>query len=60
VCGTPRGANTTSPGLARAISSRVQELPHRERYLRISHAFVRAVLETHTDLVDRVEEELHS
>jgi PadR family transcriptional regulator AphA len=43
--------------LARA-ESRVGELPHRERYLRLSHAFVRKVLEAHEDLVDRVEDEL--
>jgi DNA-binding PadR family transcriptional regulator len=43
--------------LARA-EARAGDIPHRERYLRLSHAFVRKVLEAHAELVDRVEEEL--
>jgi DNA-binding PadR family transcriptional regulator len=33
-------------------------LPHRERYLRLSHAFARDLLRAHQDLLRRVEEEL--
>jgi PadR family transcriptional regulator, regulatory protein AphA len=44
-------------GLARA-EARAHEFPHRERYLRINHTFMRAIVQAHEDLVDRVEEEL--
>jgi DNA-binding GntR family transcriptional regulator len=44
--------------LLAGAEARVHEFPHRERYLRLNHAFMRKILEAHQDLVDRVEEEL--
>src|SRR5262245_58317680 len=38
--------------------ARASELPHRERYLRLNHTFMRAIIKAHEDLIDRVEEEL--
>jgi DNA-binding PadR family transcriptional regulator len=46
-----------SEGLARA-EARASEFPHRERYLRINHQFMRALVKAHEDLVDSVEKEL--
>ena len=42
--------------VARA-EARVHEFPHRERYLRLNHAFVRAILRAHEELVDAAERE---
>jgi DNA-binding PadR family transcriptional regulator len=39
-------------------AARAHEFPHRERYLRLQHTFMRAMIKAHEDLVDRVEEEL--
>jgi len=41
-----------------SAAARAHEFPHRERYLRLNHAFMRAILKAHEELVDRVEEEL--
>jgi DNA-binding PadR family transcriptional regulator len=46
-----------SEQVARA-EARAHEFPHRERYLRINHAFMHAIVKAHEDLIDRVEEEL--
>lgn len=39
---------------------RAHEFPHRERYLLLNHAFARAIVRAHADLVDSVERELGS
>jgi len=41
-----------------AAEARAHEFPHRERYLRIQHTFMRAMVEAHEELIARVEEEL--
>jgi DNA-binding PadR family transcriptional regulator len=41
-----------------AAEARAHAFPHRERYLRIQHTFMRAMIKAHVDLIDRVEEEL--
>jgi DNA-binding PadR family transcriptional regulator len=41
-----------------AAEARAHEFPHRERYLRIQHTFMRAMVKAHEELVERVEEEL--
>jgi DNA-binding PadR family transcriptional regulator len=38
--------------------ARASQFPHRERYLRLNHTFMRAVIEAHEDLIDLVEREL--
>jgi DNA-binding PadR family transcriptional regulator len=40
------------------IEARAAALPHRERYLRINHVFMRAILRAHEELVEAAEEEL--
>jgi len=47
--------------LAEQVSNaeaRASEFPHRERYLRLSHTFMRAVIKAHEDLIEVVEKEL--
>lgn len=39
-------------------AARASEFPHRERYLRLNHTFMRAILKAHEDLIARVEEQL--
>jgi len=41
-----------------SAAARAPEFPHRERYLRINHTFMRAVIKAHEDLIDLVEKEL--
>jgi DNA-binding PadR family transcriptional regulator len=41
-----------------SAAARAHEFPHRERYLRINHAFFRAIIKAHEDLIDSVEKEL--
>jgi DNA-binding PadR family transcriptional regulator len=41
-----------------SAAARAHEFPHRERYLRINHTFMRAIIKAHEDLVDLVEKEL--
>jgi DNA-binding PadR family transcriptional regulator len=41
-----------------AAAARASEFPHRERYLRLNHTFMRAILKAHEDLIDLVENEL--
>ena len=38
--------------------ARAHEYPHRERYLRLNHTFMRAMLKAHEDLIALVEKEL--
>jgi DNA-binding PadR family transcriptional regulator len=38
--------------------ARASELPHRERYLRLNHTFMRAVIKAHEDLIELAEKEL--
>jgi DNA-binding PadR family transcriptional regulator len=38
--------------------ARASNLPHRERYLRINYTFMRAIIQAHEDLIDRVDKEL--
>ena len=40
------------------IEARAAALPHRERYLRVNHVFMRAILRAHEELVEAVEKEL--
>jgi hypothetical protein len=37
---------------------RAEQLPHREKYLRLVNGFLRRLLDLHMDLVDEVEREL--
>ncbi|SRR6266545_2311107 len=46
--------------LLERAEARRHQFPHRERYLRLSHAFARALLKAHEDLVDAAERELGS
>ena len=51
----------TSPQHARTSTSprrRCAALPHRERYLRLVHAYGRALLDMHEDWLDEAEREL--
>jgi DNA-binding PadR family transcriptional regulator len=41
-----------------SAAARAHEFPHRERYLRLNHTFMRAVIKAHEDLIDLVEKEL--
>jgi DNA-binding PadR family transcriptional regulator len=41
-----------------AAEARAHEFPHRERYLRIQHTFMRAMVKAHEDLIELVEQEL--
>ena len=41
-----------------SAEARAHEFPHRERYLRLNHTFMRAVIKAHEDLIDLVEKEL--
>jgi hypothetical protein len=38
------------------IEARAAALPHRERYLRLNHVFMRGILRAHEELVDAAEE----
>ncbi len=40
--------------------ARAAEFPHRERYLRLNHPFMRAIVKAHEDLIELVEKELGS
>jgi DNA-binding PadR family transcriptional regulator len=39
-------------------AARASEFPHRERYLRLNHTFMRAIIKAHEDLIELVEKEL--
>jgi DNA-binding PadR family transcriptional regulator len=41
-----------------SAEARAHVFPHRERYLRINHTFMRAMIKAHEDLIELVEKEL--
>ena len=43
-----------------SAEARASEFPHRERYLRINHTFMRAIIKAHEDLIELVQKELNS